>query len=150
MCKIGIYLPATWILSAYERVICLVYLFLSFLLCQENSHNTVILISSLSVSCWICKAESMHKKWYWTSLFQRWKPYYLNLLLIIVFGFIIVSEKKLLIMFSQCIGRVVFGGSRKPNEAFAASLSRSAERFNEIGNNGVISACKWQTDWLFS
>lgn len=29
--------------------------------------------------------------------------------------------------------------------AFAAPLSRSAEGFNEIGNNEVVSTCKWQT-----
>lgn len=44
-------------------------------------------------------------------------------------------------MFSQCIGRVVFEGSRNP-EAFAAPLRRSAVGFNEIGDNEVIPTCK--------
>lgn len=89
--------------------------------------------------------KTVHVKWFCNSVFQGWRLYYLNILLLIVFSCIVVSEKRIRWSCTLSVLADLCLKTQGIQRAFAAPWSRSAEGFNEIGNKEVRSTYRWQT-----
>lgn len=89
--------------------------------------------------------KTVHVKWFCNSVFQGWRLYYLNILLLTVFSCIVVSEKRIRWSCSLSVLADLCLKTQGIQRAFAAPWSRSAEGFNEIGNKEGRSTYRWQT-----
>lgn len=134
------------VLSIYETTIGMFYLPLSTLLYWEI-YSTLSLISSLAVLLWVCIASKLCiLRQFCTFVFQEWRHCYLNIFLLIIFSCIIVCGKKNVLNHDHsgyrqiCVWKLL-----ESRGLFVPPFSMSAEGFNEIDNNKVVSTCRWQT-----